>query len=112
MEVSEHESKSVLAKVSGELAVIEKRDWELWLIVAGTGILVGAGFLALMFPAAIMAGGDFRMEIQVPRELFFGLLALLTLFNAYIISHRLQLRKTRSALISTSIQYELVRLQS
>jgi diguanylate cyclase (GGDEF)-like protein len=109
---SERESESILAKVSGELAAIEKRDRELWLIVTGTGIVVGAGLLALTFPAAVMGGKDFRVEIQVPRELFFGLVALLTLFNTYVFTRRLDLRRTRSALISTAIQSELVRLQS
>jgi len=108
----EGESESVLAKVSQQLAAIEKRDWELWLIVAVTGILVGAGLLTITFPAAFLDHRSLRMEMEVPRELFLGLIALLILFNTYVISRRLELRKTREALISTAIQGELVRLQS
>ena len=52
------------------------------------------------------------MEIEVSRELFLGLVALLILFNTYIITRRLELRKTREALISTALQGELLRLQS
>ena len=109
---SEREPASVLSKVSTQLAAIEKRDWELWFVVVVTGILVGAGLLALIFPAAYLAQKNLQMEIQVPREVFFGLVALLILFNTYVISRRLELRRTRSALISTTIQSELVRLQS
>ena len=102
----------MLARVSGQLAAIEKRDWELWMIVTLSGIVVGAGLLALTFPSAFLSGDRLRMEIEVSRELFLGLVALLILFNTYIITRRLELRKTREALISTALQGGLVRLQS
>lgn len=111
-EVVGGKSGSVLAKVSQQLSAIEKRDWELWMIVAGTGILVGTGLLALMFPAAILKQGNVHMEIDVSRELFVGLVALLILFNTYVIGRRLELRRTREAVISTAMQSELARLQS
>lgn len=110
--MKEGNSQSMLARVSGQLAAIEKRDWELWLIVTLSGIVVGAGLLALTFPSAFMSGEQLRMELEVSRELFLGLVALLILFNTYIITRRLELRKTREALISTALQGELVRLQS
>jgi len=103
---------SVLAKVSHQLAAIEKRDWELWLIVCGTGILVGAGLIAMTYPAAFMKEGTVHMEITVSRELFLGLVALLILFNTYIISRRIELRRTREEVISGALQNELIRLQS
>jgi diguanylate cyclase (GGDEF)-like protein len=105
-------SESVLAKLSRQMAAIEKRDWELWMIVTGTGILVGAGLLALIFPAAILQQGNVHMELTVSRELFIGLVALLILFNTYVIGRRLDLRRTREAVISTALQSELTRLQS
>lgn len=108
----EGKSESMLAKVSRQMAAIEKRDWELWMIVAGTGILVGAGLLAVLFPAAILREGNVHMELTVSRELFIGLVALLILFNTYVIGRRLELRRTREAVISTALQSELARLQS
>ena len=103
---------SVLAKVSQQLSVLQKRDWELWLIVAGTGILVLAGFVAMAFPSAIMSHGIVHIEFDVSRELFLALIALLVLFNTYVINRRLDLRRTRESLISSVIQSELLRLQS
>lgn len=105
-------SESVIAKVSGQLAAIEKRDWELWLIVTLSGIIAGVGLLALAFPAAFMSSEKLRMEIEVSRELFLGLVALLILFNTYVITRRLELRKTRQVLVSTALQSELSLLQS
>ena len=105
-------AESVLAKVSRQLAAIEKRDMELWMIVLVTGILVGSGLLALAFPAAFLKQGNVHMEIDVSRELFLGLVALLILFNTYVISKRIELRRTRESVISGAMQNELIRLQS
>jgi diguanylate cyclase (GGDEF)-like protein len=109
---NEAQADSVLSRVSTQLKALEKRDWELWLIVSGTGVLVGAGFIALAFPSAILHEGNLHFEIDVSRELFVSLVALLVLLNTYIISRRLELRRTREAVISTTIQSELIRLQS
>jgi diguanylate cyclase (GGDEF)-like protein len=104
--------ESVLSHVSRELSHLEKRDWELWLIVSFTGVLVGIGFLALLFPAAFLKQGSFHFEITVSKPLVFGLIAMLTLTNTYVVTRRLELRKLRERLISSTIQNELVRLQS
>ncbi|MGE5326626.1 MAG: GGDEF domain-containing protein [Deltaproteobacteria bacterium] len=109
---NEAQAESVLARVSTQLKALEKRDWELWLIVSGTGILVGAAFIALAFPSAILHEGSLHFEIDVSRELFISLVAMLVLLNTYVISRRLELRRTREMVISTTIQSELIRLQS
>lgn len=108
----EAESDSVLSRVSKQLNALEKRDWELWLIVSGTCVLVGAALIALAFPAAILHGGSLHFEFDISRELFLSLIALLILLNTYVISRRLELRRMRERVISTTIQSELIRLQS
>src|SRR6266571_74580 len=88
----QQKSDSVLARVSRELSQLEKRDWELWVIVSLAGVLVGIGFLAILFPAAFLSQGNFRFEVTVSKQL---VIALATL-----------------GLVSATIQNELVRLQS
>lgn len=105
-------SESILARLSEQLTALEKRDFEQWLIVVGTGILVGAGLVAILFPSAILREGALHFELNVSRELFLGLIALLILFNSYMISSRLKLRRARGKVISTAIHSELLRLQS
>ena len=105
-------SESVVARVSRQLSALEKRDWQMWLIVAGTGILVGAGLVAMLFPAAILKQGTVQFQFVVSRELFVGLIAVLVIFNTYMINRRVELRRLREKVISTSIQSELTRLQS
>jgi diguanylate cyclase (GGDEF)-like protein len=94
------------------MAALERRDWELWLVVAGTGISVGIVILALMFQAAFLGHGALRLNIEISPPIFFIFVALLVLFNTYVITRRVQLRRTREQIISTTIQSELIRLQS
>jgi diguanylate cyclase (GGDEF)-like protein len=108
----QEQSESILAQVSHQLSQLERRDWELWVIVCLAGVFVGAGLLALVFPAAFLKQDNVHFEITVSRQLVVGLIALLTLLNTYLVTRRLELRRLREKLISTTIQNELVRLQS
>ena len=108
----QQKSDSVLAKVSRELSQLEKRDWELWVIVSLAGVLVGIGFLAILFPAAFLTDGNFRFEITASKQLVVALATLLVLLNTYLVTRRLELRRMREGLVSATIQNELVRLQS
>lgn len=104
--------RSLLATLSEQMDALEKRDWELWLIASGASIILGIGILALLYRAAFLQGGLLHLELAVSPDMFFGLVALLILFNTYVINRRLQLRRVREQVISTTIQSELVRLQS
>ena len=108
----EHKQESILAKLNQQLTLLENRDTEQWVIVVGTGIMVGAGLVAILFPGAFLRDGTVHFDLSVSRQLFVGLIALLVLFNTYMISTRLKLRGARRQVISTSIQSELLRLQS
>lgn len=109
---SGHDSDSVMANVNRELRKLEKRDWELWVIVSATGILVGTGLLAVLLPAAFLKSGSFHFEITVSKELACGLLVVLILANTYLVSRRIEFRQLRQKMISTAMQNELIRLQS
>ncbi|HEX3354565.1 MAG: GGDEF domain-containing protein [Terriglobales bacterium] len=106
------QTEGVLARVSQQLSQLEKRDGELWLIVSLTGLLVGAGLLAVLFPAAFLKQGNIHFEITVSRPLVLGLVALLALLNTYLLTRRLEIRRVREELISRTIQQELLQQQS
>jgi diguanylate cyclase (GGDEF)-like protein len=106
------EADSILARLSKQLSHVEKRDWELWLIVCITGAFLGIALLAILIPAAFLKQDNFHFEITVSRPLALGLLVLLVLFNTYLVTRRLEVRRMRSQLISSTVQSELVRLQS
>ena len=104
--------QSVLATVSEQMAALEKHDWELWGISAGAGILATIGLLALLFQSAVLQQGLLHLTVEISPQLLAGFVALLILFNTYVINRRLQLRRTREQVISSTMQSELVRLQS
>jgi diguanylate cyclase (GGDEF)-like protein len=106
------QTEGVLAKVSQQLSQLERRDGELWLIVSLTGLLVGAGLLAVLFPAAFLKQGNIHFEISVSRPLVLGLVALLALLNTYLLTRRMEIRRLREELISRTIQQELTQQQS
>src|SRR6266851_1119267 len=105
-------TESVLARVGQQLSKLERRDWELWVIVSLTGVLVATGLLAILFPAAFLKHDNVHFEVTVSRPLAVGLVALLVLLNTYLVSKRLEIRRLREELISSTIQQELVRQQS
>jgi diguanylate cyclase (GGDEF)-like protein len=104
--------EDAFSAITQQLAALEKRDWELWMIVCLAGVLVGVALLALTAPAVFMKRDEVQLQITVSRQLVIGLFVLLTLLNCYLITRRLELRQTRQKLISSTIQNELVRLQS
>ena len=106
------EAQSILGRVTSQLAKLEKRDSELWVIVVLTSTLVAAGLLVTIAPGAFSQGGNLHFEVFIPKEFFLSLVALVALLNVYLVSQRLELRRARQSLISSSIQGELTRLQS
>src|SRR5437660_10231132 len=104
--------ESALARVSQQLSHLEKRDWELWTVVCFTSVLVGVGLIAILFPSAFLKQDSVHFEITVSRQLVIGLAALLTLVNVYVVTKRLDLRRVRENVISTTIQGELLALKS
>lgn len=106
------DSSGLLASLSQQLAAIEKRDAELWLIMLSIGLIVSSCLLVIVYPGTFLSNGKFHLEMSISKEAFFGFIAMITLANAYIVSRRFQYRKIRQQLISTTIQNELIRLQS
>lgn len=103
---------TLLANLSKQLAKIERRDWELWLMVLVSGVILGLGLLALILPSAFLRDESFHVELAVSKELFFSLIAVLLISDLYVISRKLELRNTRQQLVSVTVQNELTRLQS
>jgi diguanylate cyclase (GGDEF)-like protein len=104
--------EGLLARLAPQLTRLEKRDWELWAIVSVTGILVSLGLAALILPAAFLKDDNIHFEITVSRPLAIGLIVLLALLNTYLFARRLEIRRLREELISTTLQQQLTEQQS
>lgn len=104
-------SEGTLARVSQQLSRLEKRDWELWVIVSLTSVLVSAGLLSLLFRAAFKEE-TVHFEITVSRSLVVGLFVLLALLNTYLVAKRFEVRRLREQLISSTLQTQAIEQQS
>ena len=66
---------TLLSKLTQELSRLEKRDWELWLIVALSGLIASCGLLCILFPSAFRQQSDLHFEITISKRLFLGVFA-------------------------------------
>jgi diguanylate cyclase (GGDEF)-like protein len=82
------------------------------MIVAISGTVGGCTLLCILFPSTFLQTGSVHLEITISRRLFFGVFTLLVLLNTYVVTRRAELRRVRRTLVGTTIQSELVRLQS
>jgi diguanylate cyclase (GGDEF)-like protein len=105
-------AENTLGRLSRELSLLEKRDWELWAIVSVTGVLAAAGLLAVLLPAAFLKSDNIHLEFTVSRPLAIGLFVLLALLNTYLVTRRFELRRLREEVISTTLQKQLIEQQS
>ena len=99
-------SETALARVIQQLSRIEKRDWELWVIVSLTGILVSIGLFAILFRAAFRED-TVHFELSVSRPLVIGLFVLIALLNTYLVTKRFEVRRLREQIISTTLQQQI-----
>ena len=105
------QSESALARVTQQLSRLEKRDWELWLIVCVSGVLVSIGLFAILFRAAFRED-TVHFELTVSRPLVIGLFVLIALLNTYLVTKRFEVRRLREQLISTTLQHQVTEQQS
>ena len=84
----------------------------MWLVVALSGLIASGGLLCILIPSVFRQQSDLHFEITISKRLFLGVLSLLILLNTYIAVRRLELRRARQNLVATTIQSELIRLQS
>ncbi len=100
------QSETALARVIQQLSRLEKRDWELWLIVCLTGILVSIGLFAVLFRAAFKED-TVHFELTVSRPLVIGLFVLIALLNTYLVTKRFEVRRLREQIISSTLQQQI-----
>jgi replication initiation and membrane attachment protein DnaB len=106
------QSKNNLSRVTQQLSKLEKRDWELWVIISVTGILVSTTLLAILFHAAFLRDDGIHFELTVSPPLATGLFVMLGLLNTYLVSKRFEVRRLREQLISTTLQNQVIEQQS
>ena len=86
-------------QIESRIQALDWRDLQLWSIGALVLVFLAAGFLAIISPQLFWQGTIILQRQQQTDTLFFGLIALMVLFNVYLFQQRLTLLKTRRELI-------------
>jgi diguanylate cyclase (GGDEF)-like protein len=94
-------------EIQRQIQALSSRDWQLWSIGILVMLVFSAGFLALIFPSL-----SWRREINLNSamlpQFFFGLIALIVLFNVYVVSQKRTLNATRHELMKELIFSERI----
>jgi diguanylate cyclase (GGDEF)-like protein len=77
-----------------------------------SGIVGGCTLLCILFPTTFLQGAEIHLETTISKRLFFVALTLLMLLNTYVVTRRAESRRVRRTSIASTIQNELIRLQS
>lgn len=87
-------------EIQQQMNQFSARDLELWSIIFLSAMVLLAFTMALVMPNVIWGQRIVRIEAGYLPQAFFGLIALVLLFNIYLLSQRVSLHDTRRALIS------------
>jgi diguanylate cyclase (GGDEF)-like protein len=105
-------TENLLSRVTQQLCKLERRDWELWTIISVTGILASLAIFAIAMPGTFLRNKSVHFEITISRPLAVGLVVLVALLNTYLIGKRLEVRRLREQIISSTLQKQVVEQQS
>lgn len=97
----QHESNGQLdrsAAIQRQIEALSSRDWQLWSIVILVVLVLSAGLLAVVFPS-LSWHRNIELDGRMLPQFFFGLIALVTLFNIYVVSQKRTVNATRHELI-------------
>ena len=113
MSEARQEQPSMLARaeeIQRQIHDLSSRDLQLWSIATLIGLMLTAGFLALVVPNVDWTQRFIKVDQAYLPQLGFGLVCLIVLVNIYLLSQRTTLNSTRKALISELVLNE--RLES
>ncbi|HEV2114003.1 MAG TPA: GGDEF domain-containing protein [Terriglobales bacterium] len=89
-----------------QVQALEERDFQLWSIVVLVALVMVAGVAGLLVPSVVWHIYFLKFNGHYLPQLLFGLIALVLLFNIYVIKQRLELRHTREELVLQMVYNE------
>jgi diguanylate cyclase (GGDEF)-like protein len=86
-------------EINRQIQALSGRDLQLWSITILIVLVLALGVLAMVLPTMISPAGMLRVEGRYLPQFFFGLIALILLFNVYVVGQKRTLNATRIELI-------------
>ena len=106
------QSQTFSRKLRERMAVVEKQDWELWILALGMLAILAVGFFIVLLPPVFLSQGTIRVNARLSPQLLLGLLVLVMIFIAYLVHKQLRLRALRFQSISEAWNFEVAHMQS
>ena len=77
------------------MAVLERKDWELWILALLMVAVLAAGFLLILLPSFFFEDGIIQINAEISPQLLVGFLVLVMMFIAYLVHKHFQVRSMR-----------------
>ncbi len=90
-------------EIQEQMGALGGRDLQLFSISLLLLLVMAAGILAVVYPNLTAAPRDLQVDAHLIPQLFFGLITLIILFNAYIVMQKRELGATRRRLVEELI---------
>jgi len=89
-----------------EVRAIEGQNPNFWPMLAVAILMLAAGFLSLLWPNVVPTSGSWRLQGQYLPLLFFGFVAMVVLYNLYLLDQNRTVSRTREELVRQLIRSE------
>jgi diguanylate cyclase (GGDEF)-like protein len=87
-------------EVQHKIQALSTRDLQLWSIGLLVLLVLALGFLALVLPNVVWGARTLSVAGTYLPQLFFGFIALIVLFNIYVVGQRRELNAARQELVT------------
>ncbi|MBI3894772.1 MAG: GGDEF domain-containing protein [Acidobacteria bacterium] len=107
----EPDAKSFSQQLRQRMAVVEKRDWELWVLALTMVAVLAIGLFIVLAPSVFMGQDIIRVQARLSPQLLLGMLVLIMLLLAYLVHKQLQLRALRFQSIQEAWNFQMTHVQ-
>jgi diguanylate cyclase (GGDEF)-like protein len=94
------------AELRREVQAIEGRTPNFWPMLVLAILMLAAGFLSLLWPNIVPTSGSWRLQGQYLPLMLFGFVAMMVLYNLYLLDQNRTVSRTREELVRQLIRSE------
>jgi len=98
-------------QIQERMAVIEKRDWELWILALCMVGILAVGYFLVIVPTVFFGQHSFYIQANLSSPLLAGLLTLVALFLVYMAHKQFQIRSLRARSVVEVLNFQLAHAQ-
>ncbi|MBI3934987.1 MAG: GGDEF domain-containing protein [Acidobacteria bacterium] len=109
--MAEEKAKPFSFQLRERLSVVERRDWELWILALVTVAILATGLFFVLLPAVFMGQRTIQIKANLSPQLMLGLVLLVLLLIAYLVHKQIQLRAMRLRSIIEAWNFEVAHVQ-